>query len=1480
MQAARTNFALEQVHLMMADLVAFYCPSCEMRFRSRPLLKKHMEKFCIGREIADNARDQKGQTLRRGKEPKQMKTPDSMNHQLQDPKAKTHHLRHRENGSDDQQTYHLRSFDHAGNASDSQMLKKLTEEFYKLRMSLEDTLPTFKTSQAEDENRHQMLHQQDFWQCQQQMAEAHEHQLADIQARNQYLEQQRDEIRRRLSEMKLGNSATSHIEQLLVELKNQEGKNLLALDALREQIGLLQAATENKSKPESSTNIKTSSADKMGKKVSLRLLPFPAAAGPLSSEIQALYLAYVQSGNNDHNILNQMYELQVEAIALEKAGARPEHKGRKKKLEGSPNTYPWGLDAELLAVELENQQLEDEIFRLKILRDRRRKEDGYLDKELAELQQVYMAEMAQLHAEMGRLRDDTERRKPRQPKRGSPPLLPPPIAPPLSLLPPQHLLGLPDPSFPAGTMNPVGSTAAVVSRYFLDPTDALGPAPYDPASGFVIFYDFLLGLEPTFYQVCLVSGLYRNGQELGKSTPLPIVLSDMGQSSDRVMGGQRGSCAILAARQPVPRVLPSTSIALITELQASGGLDAYGQEIQHLTPRGWAKIHIFDHQHQVLSGYWKVPIRVLPVKPDLAAEQLNCVPQAGKAELYLRLVNARDADMQSMAEIRLGNAPLYKYPPVVTTTTASPSGFPSAQSSFPPAPTNLSFSVPPYTGFVDPPPAQDQPFRQKIKPRADETALQRPQPQQGNSRKHKGSLLGFVLDRVKGAPLGDGAIRLTGYYQRTGQVIGTKDSGLNYCTDPVRSNIKHGYFLFGEQEVTFRDVVLQEGMILVARFYHWPSGRTALTPWDEGVKPRHQPAPQSEEWLAAWAALPLTKSSDSSKVMLAGARKKGESEVLSWNTGTHTLILYHGPVPPLALGKQHDAKVYGDATLRLHIFTDQKPDLLFPPESPDILDAARTWPHEAFIHCVKEIPPLEPFCDGDGFDLYIDGARFLPDDVTVTRVAGRIFTSNFSQIGPDISTEIDLNSSIFDPLYNCSIEIREPFIPPCATLLLKLYSFSSSNSHLILIGWAALNLFVECGTHTAPKLEARRIQVSLNDGAHQLRIFHSSPCPDQPFSVSSLTASGRYVPCATLLVRLLKAPVNSSHQTLQRNMVPQTNWAKLGLFQARPDYSDGVYNSDSAKPSAGESCFYEAMANRSVVSVREIVHRLAGNNSLSTDNKISSWIRQKLTRLPGIIPQTFNLTFVSRYITTYGVKFALDRAINLPWVGLTMAHFCFNPPAAFYYGRQWMKYDYPIFVKALDVNSFQQWPKWLDGFKSCPHRIYHEYSSVIIHLYESKMASDQDALGPKEAIQTTHKRITLKEPLPLRSEAWAALHVFSRDYCNTGVYQLPLCHGAPSQVILHSLSQGKCNSIMKSLLRKDMIKLVEGASIIVRIADGRWDEEFRYTVQDIDQSYMPKNALDMYYKEPSGAKIAELMPHETSQQAWSWSGDSSGHPYR
>ncbi|XP_032660434.2 coiled-coil domain-containing protein 17 isoform X1 [Chelonoidis abingdonii] len=1468
----------------MMTLRIFRCPSCDMGFRSKHLLDKHVEKFCIGHQVAGNpsalnARYQEQQGLQGKKMPKNTETPDHKQRQLSDPQVRRVHLgqQPRDFLSDHERNL-LAGSERKGSPSDSRALRKLTEEFHKLRMSLEDTVPTLQPLKPEEDASRQISHRQGYRERLQEIAKAHEHQMASIQARNQHLEQQGEEICRRLSELAASNSSRAHIEQLLLELKAQEAKNQLALDALRDQIGLMQAAdARSRLEPDSYTNA-ARTAEKAAGKVSISLIPFPLAAGPLSSEIRALHLAYLQGGGSDPAVLAQMYDLQVEATALERAAGRQEHKERKKKHQAA-GAGPRGLDTELLAVELENQRLEDELFKLKMQRDKRRADDGTLDKELAEQQRAHVMEMAQLHAEVGMLRREAERMQPRRAGRRSLPMLPPPVAPPLPPPPPLPLPGLRELPF----MDRMGPQTHL-SRHLLDPPDALGPAPYDPAAGFVIFYDFLLGLDPTFSQVCLVAGLYRNGQKMGKPTPLPVTYCQMDQSLPYVVDGQRGNSAILSAKQPVPRVRPSTSIALVMELQASGGFDAYGQEIQRLASRGWAKIHLFDQLHQLISGRWKIPVRLLPVQPGLTTEQLNGTPQAGKTELYLRVVNARDADLQSMAEIDPGNAAMYQYPPTVSSRTAAPAGSLPTQRPFHPAPTSLYLSAAPYAGFVDPPPIQVQPIQHQTSQRHGGAALRggklmeaqerRAQPQQGDPRNDDdaGKRLGFIIDQVKGAPLGDGVLRLTGYHQKTGQVISTRNAGMTCYTTPVRSNIKLGYFIFGEQEVTFLDLLPQEDMILIVRFYHWPSGGVAATPWDQGSG-RQQQLLGTDEWLAAWAVLRLTKPAGSDVV------RKGGLGAVTWNMGPHDLTLYHGPVPPahmfsvLPEERQHKSfEPYGSASVRLHLFSDKKPEQPFPPESAVPLSQPWDWPWAAFIHHTRETPASEPFSAADGFDLYIDGARFLPDAVTVTKVTGRIFDSSYHQIGPDISTGIDLSSNIFEPLCSYSVEIRNPAVPPSAMLLLKLYSLDRFSSKLVLIGWAALNLFVESGTHRAPASDSQGIQVSLNEGAHQLRLYHSGPATDQPFSVGALTSAGRYVPCASLLVRLLKAPVDSSHQTLQRSLVPQADWVRLGLFQPRPDYSDGIYYSDSVVPTAGERCLYSAMGNRSAVLVREIVPQLAGNKGLelNTDEEISAWINEKLTRMTDSSPQPFNLTYVSRYLPTYGIKFAVDGAKNLPWSGLTVAHFCFNPPGAFYFGRPWLKYDRPVFVEELDLDSYQRWPVWLDGFKSFPQRIYNEYLTVIIHLYEVLVNAEPDTLGKEAATRPVPKGIMRKECERLRCvlgrEAWAVLQVFSSGYCNTDVYQLPLYQGAPSQNIVISFSQGTCASVTQGLVDKKVIQLVKGASVVVRIADGRRDEELSLPPkQGINQSYLPKEGIEFYKEPPGGAKVTDLMPQEKAE---------------
>uniref|UniRef100_A0A452I2L3 Coiled-coil domain containing 17 n=1 Tax=Gopherus agassizii TaxID=38772 RepID=A0A452I2L3_9SAUR len=429
---------------------------------------------------------------------------------------------------------------------------------------------------------HRISHRQGYRERLQEIAKAHEHQMADIQARNQHLEQQGEGRRRGVIHF-----VSERCQLCTAGLGLGRGLGL----------GLLSVSQS----------------------MSPRLREAPLDAGCQEPDsvlvpLRALHLAYLQGGGSDPAVLAQMYDLQVEATALERAAGRQEHKERKK----SKSLPPLGLGIV----------------------------PGVWEPGISALRcSINVA--VHLNSYKDRMGPQT------------------------------HL-----------------------SRHLLDPPDALGPAPYDPAAGFVIFYDFLLGLDPTFSQVCLVAGLYRNGQKMGKPTPLPVAYCQMGQSPLYVVDGQRDNSAILSAKQPVPRVRPSTSIALVMELQASGGFDAYGQEIQRLASRGWAKIHLFDQLHQLISGRWKIPVRLLPVQPGLTTEQLNGTPQAGKTELYLRVVNARDADMQSMAEIDPGKATMYQYPPTVSR-----------------SPRVLYLSAPFYAGFVDPPPIQAQPVQHKTSQR-------------------------------------------------------------------------------------------------------------------------------------------------------------------------------------------------------------------------------------------------------------------------------------------------------------------------------------------------------------------------------------------------------------------------------------------------------------------------------------------------------------------------------------------------------------------------------------------------------------------------------------------------------------------------------------------------------------------------------------------------------------------------------------------
>ncbi|XP_075177287.1 coiled-coil domain-containing protein 17 [Anomaloglossus baeobatrachus] len=686
----------------MADLGSHRCRSCNMLFRSFALLEKHKEKFCIGSQIGDPSvlssrypGPGAPTRLSGGREfPRTAETPDF---QTRDSIAR---LRAKETLLNEREQRLMGEYGvQPGSLTDSKALRNLTEEFHKLRKSLEVSVPTLRSFQGEHglsthwdrEYRERIL----------EMTEAHERHLADIQARNQALEVQREEIRQRLSDVTSSSSSTNHIEQMLLELKAQEEKNQLALDALRDQVVLIQS--ESRAKTEKVNKERPCSPSVKKETAPLTIIPFPVRGSALSSEISALQLAYVQSGGSDPVVLAQMRDLQAEALAFEEFSHKQDRKEKKKKrIDGAPRT----LDVELMAVELENQRLEEEIFSLKMHRSRKKIENG--DSEIAELQREHLQQMSQLQSDIEMLKRDVTRMPPRG-GHGPPPFQPPPLAPPLP--PPVHPsgqpVGRPEPTITVRGLESMRPPSPSTNRHILEPLDALGPAPYDPVAGFVIFYDFILGLEPAFQKVRLMSGLYSNGHRMGQPSTLPDALCEVWTASHHLANNPRGNIAMIRAKQPIPRVRPSSSISLVVEFLVAGGFNTYGQEVQHFSSSGWTKLDLFDQHNQVLSGRWKVPVRALPLRPGLSTGQLNTVPQVGKAELYVRVINARDADLQSMAEIDPRSSLLYSYPPLMPGPAAAALDNPAPQPAHPQPPSSFHLPLSPYTDYVDPPPIQE-----------------------------------------------------------------------------------------------------------------------------------------------------------------------------------------------------------------------------------------------------------------------------------------------------------------------------------------------------------------------------------------------------------------------------------------------------------------------------------------------------------------------------------------------------------------------------------------------------------------------------------------------------------------------------------------------------------------------------------------------------------------------------------------------------
>ncbi|XP_048671425.1 coiled-coil domain-containing protein 17 isoform X4 [Marmota marmota marmota] len=521
--------------------------------------------------------------------------------------------------------------------------------------------------------------------------------VAETEAQSRALERRGNELSWRLQGgPREGISRFFGLERQLRELQAEAGQTRGALEMLETRLQELQPQTGTRLNAwrDAELNCPVLQVNPGTLAAEIRLSYFLSVPTPLP---RALREAYMRGGGRDPGVLGKIWQLQVEASALE---LRRSQNRRDKASAAS---------GELLVLEAENRRLEENILALQMQRCR--------------AQTFWGPREAQLLA--GPCTSPWGK--------GNPPHLPPPVAPPLPPLP-----GSTNVQFSGGAKKAVRTQGCQdgpplpgtmtknlsLDRHFLLPTsDVLGPAPYDPGAGLFIFYDFLRGLDASWIWVQLLTGLARDGQDTGGTTALPPAFCLPPPPAP----GPMGNCAILASRQPVPRLLPSPSVSLVCELQAWQGL-AWARAPQ---PKAWASLVLFDRDQRVLSGRWRLPLRALPVDPSLSFGQLNGIPQvsveggdkvyskvqieyhfislqASQTELFLRLVNARDADVQTLAEINPTSAHEYQYPPVSISSSLETS------------------SLSPKAGFADPPPPTEESFG-RVKTKDEILSYDRPQ---------------------------------------------------------------------------------------------------------------------------------------------------------------------------------------------------------------------------------------------------------------------------------------------------------------------------------------------------------------------------------------------------------------------------------------------------------------------------------------------------------------------------------------------------------------------------------------------------------------------------------------------------------------------------------------------------------------------------------------------------------------------------------
>lgn len=450
-------------------------------------------------------------------------------------------------------------------------------------------------------------------------------------------------------------------------------------------------------------------------------------------------------------------------------------------------------------------------------------------------------------------------------------------------------------------------------------------------------------------------------------------------------------------------------------------------------------------------------------------------------------------------------------------------------------------------------------------------------------------------------------------------------------------------------------------------------------------------------------------------------------------------------------------------------------------------------------------------------ELFVEGARFLPDDVVVCR-ARLMLLDGAGQPIHEAAGWCALLGDVRSPKLDAQLVLSSP-VPADATVVVSIVAVQKGVEKPRQLGFAALALFHRQYEDPPVQPNAPTTDVVLNRGDFQLPLLLGFPEEVMKSRggglTEALTTDAPRVPCATVLLRIHPA----------------------GHAGPVPAYASGSYSSSRCVPAQHEVVLYRSRLLREPLVALEAVRREAEarGETVAKHIEAESWMKDMLSGNPDL---RFDLTRFAKYNPTAGLQVSVLKAHNLPQPFLSFGVVSLFPPGALYRTP-------PHTVGVKYTNEFE-WgsnlrsPVWRGGPSHLPQVPRDARALIVVEVRALKK---------------------LQEPASLEIIGWSVVPAFYGDAVNNGIFQLPLYAGSPPPSLLVEMREGNWQAVLARAGASRAIKLVDHASVEVSILDGqRFGEhdvpEFR---PEPDLSLLPGKRLKSYLKDVPSKPLSSLL---------------------